>query len=448
PEDPLFPLYVKQSDDDGAFSLTNLARGTYRLFAFRDVDGRLPYDPDADLLAVPTVDLEIAQARDRWRRVQVGVAPRDTIGPRIRSASARDLRHVQVRFSEPPAREPMPAVALTPHTPSEEGGGRGDAGGRRSGTEVPPPEVLRSYFPIQSPANMVLLVSGLEEGQRYRVRLLYAADALGNPHRPAPGPVTFSAPAREDTARPRLVSHTPPDSSRSLNARSVVQLTFSTEIDTSALGPWSLEGPGTPELERTWLDPMTVELRPAGGVEEDAWYTLAVPEESLVSWTGRTGPGEEVRIAWRGAPLPGAGWLMITVEGEELSDPARYRLVLEGSTPGAPRRTLMVREGPGRFQSPELPVGEYILWGWHDADGDGTWDAGSVDPFEPSEVMNAITDSLYVNDSFYSEVDPPLYLGPPIRSLVPADTAASALPDTVPDPFSIPPARPGPRDRP
>lgn len=422
-EDPVYPLYVKQADDDGSFSFTNLARDTYRLFAFRDADGRLPYDPDTDLLAVPTTDLEIARARDRWQRVQVGVAPRDTIGPLIRSVRAPDLRHLRVRFSEPPASRPMPRILLEP------------------AEQAPAPEVLRGYFPLQAPGSMVLLVSGLVEEASYRARLLYAADGLGNPHREASRPVTFTAPAREDTTRPRVVSFTPPDSSRSLNTRSVMQLTFSTEIDTAALQPWSLQGPGEVVLERTWLDPLNVELRPRGAVEVDAWYALEIPAEGLVSWTGQTGPEEPVRITWRGAPLPGTGWLMITVEGEPLDGEGSYRLVLEGVETGTPPRTLLVREGPGRFESPELPVGPYMLWGWYDVDGDGEWDAGSVDPFRPSEVMSAVADSLYVNDSFYSEVDTPLYLGLPLRSLAPPDTAAGAVGDTgtvVPPPHPLP----------
>ena len=395
--EPVYPLFITQADDAGRFEQTHMARGIYRVFAFRDVDGNRRYDLDTDPLAVPPTDIRFVVEDDRSTGLILNLAMRDTTGPSIRSASAPNNNYLHVRFNEPPAPAGLPQISVESYEPT----GEAPAQARITG----------GYIPLQAPTTLVARVEGLEPGSRYRVRLLEARDGLGNPGRAASRPITFTVPAQADTAQPRIMAITPSDSSRSLNRDTRLRLTFSTEIDTSGLPPWMLVGPDTIGLERDWLDPLTVELIPLDPVVPDAFYRLTIAARSLQSWTGLNGPAEEHHMAWRGIRPAGRGTLRFQIEGVPLPSHGRYRVIIEGVSGGTAPRTELELSAPGELITPELPVGPYWIWGFADVDGDGALDVGRLRPFRPAEAVGAISDTLYVINTFESVYEVPLILG-------------------------------------
>lgn len=399
---PLQPLYITQADDTGRFRQSHIARGTYRIFAFHDNNGNRRFDRDTDPLAVPPVSIRFAEAGDWVEGFILSTSPRDTTGPMIRSASAPNRNFVQVRFSEPPASGSRPAVTLEAYT--------------EEGAEVPSGdiELLNSYTPSDAPAALILHVDGLLPEQRYRVRLLSAEDARGNPGIPASRPVTFSVPAREDTTRPAVVGISPSDSSRTLNEDVTIKLNFSTEIDNSRQPYWILAGPDTVELKSEWPDPRTLLLRPRSPLTADAFYNLVIGQESLHSWTDISGPPEEWSVSLQAIRPSGKGTIRFTVEGDELPEGGHFLIFLEGAGSSSTPSTEIELTAAGEVLTPELLVGPYMVWGFADTDGNGVFDAGKAAPYMPAETVGAIPDTLYVTDSFESIYRTPLILKVPV----------------------------------
>jgi hypothetical protein len=429
-EEPVYPLYVKQADEEGHFEASHMAQGSYRVFAFRDTDGNRLYDAEQNLMAVPPTDIRFETRNDRLEYLNLSLAPRDTTGPGLRSASAPNSDYAQLRFSEQVAAGSLPVISLEPYVPEDDP----DAAAEMAG--VPPVRILRSYMPVGAPTTLVVQAEGMATGRRYRARLVSASDPLGNPGRESPRPITFSVPAEPDTARPLITATIPPDSSRGLNQDAWIQLVFSTEIDTAGLTEWTLTGPDTLALTRRWLDPRTVLLQPASDPTVDAWYTLWLEAEGLSSWTGLRGPATADTLVWQGSPRLGRGTLRVTVEGDSLAPGGNYQVIVTGAGSGTIPRTVLTLTEPGSVFTPDLPEGAYLVWGFADANGNGVFDSGRAHPFRPAERVAAITDTQYVRNSFESVVGTPLRLIDVIRR-----SPQLAPPDTTRGGTMIPPSR-------
>lgn len=412
-EDPVLPLYVFQSDDDGSFEAGHLAQGTYRIFAFRDTDNRRFWEPDREPLAVPPADVVFTLSDDRVSGLNLNLAPRDTLGPFVRSATARTREWVQLTLSEVVLPSPSPQVVIEPVL------GEGES----APADLPVPRVLRSYRPAAAPAALVLQTEGLQPGRRYKVSLSTGTDLLGNPASVAPRVPTFTVPTSSDTLTPRLTAVVPVDSTRGLDSDTSILLTFSTPVERTGLDPWYLVGPDTLQVDRDWVDPTSVRLRPQGTPRPEGWYRLDLLAGSLHSWTGLPGPAVGDTLVWQAVETPGRGTLEFPLEADPLPAGGRYRVIVEGLDRDALERVELEPDAPGRLATPPLREGAYRIWGWLDLDGDGRFGTGSVQPFRPAEPLGAIPDTLYVRESFLSTVTTPLRLMAPRRSTTPPPLA-------------------------
>ncbi len=199
------------------------------------------------------------------------------------------------------------------------------------------------------------------------------------------------------------------------NRDRTIRVTFATEIETDSVGEWSLSGPdttGTVELEMKWLDPRTLDLTPVDEIVANAFYRLIVPALSLTSWTGLSGPVEEQSFAWQGVQEQGRGTLRLSVEGVILPPDGKYRVFIEGMGTGTTPLTRLDFASREEFITPELLEGAYRVWGFADVDGDGILYPGQATPWQPAEAVGAISDTLYVIDSFESVYEIPLVLRP------------------------------------
>jgi hypothetical protein len=220
-----------------------------------------------------------------------------------------------------------------------------------------------------------------------------------------------------------LESVAPPDSTRTFNRDSRILLTFTTEIDTIGLAPWVAIGPDTVGFARRWVDSRTVELRPRSEPVPDGWYDLRHRAGSLRSWTDVAGPAEDAYLSWQGSRPPGRGWLRITVNADSVMSAGIFHIIIEGSGSATEERTVVTADGPGEVQTPLLPEGPYLIWGFADANGNGRLDAGRIRPFEAAERVDSVPDTQYVRDTFEGIVSPPLELGG-IRRMTPIPAAA------------------------
>lgn len=102
------PDYLTQIGKNGEFFLSNLAAGTYRLFAMHDEYRNILYDAETDQIGT-TEDIILTEKDTLRSGVVFTIAAEDTTPPRITSVTVPDERHLLVQFSEP-----IDSASLTP----------------------------------------------------------------------------------------------------------------------------------------------------------------------------------------------------------------------------------------------------------------------------------------------------------------------------------------------
>ena len=183
------PDYITQTGNDGAFSLTNLATGTYRLFAIKDEYRNLLYDPETDA-AGTTEDVTITINDTLTSNVKFIIATEDTTPPRIASVTAPDNRHVIVQFSEPMDSVLVQASRFTIHD-----------------TTRTVPLNIEGLFPNSVPVNSYTLITAPQlTDSMYLLSTDSVRDKMGFIIHPLARQKQFTGSSIPDTIPPKLIS--------------------------------------------------------------------------------------------------------------------------------------------------------------------------------------------------------------------------------------------------
>lgn len=95
------PDYLTQSGTDGSFILSGLAPGKYTVFAVKDEYKDLLFQPEQDMLGVPS-ELPLLTEKDTAAAgINYAVTRIDTVRPRLLTAVMTDRDHILLTFSNP-----------------------------------------------------------------------------------------------------------------------------------------------------------------------------------------------------------------------------------------------------------------------------------------------------------------------------------------------------------
>jgi len=94
------PEYATLSDQNGEYTLSYLANDAYRLFAVKDLNNDLLWEPDKEPLGVTTRDLNLTQETTLFSNVDFELVLRDTTAPQLVGCQSLDKRDVRLEFDE------------------------------------------------------------------------------------------------------------------------------------------------------------------------------------------------------------------------------------------------------------------------------------------------------------------------------------------------------------
>lgn len=100
------PEYVTLSGEDGTYTLSYLSKGAYRLFAVKDINGDLMWNPDNEPLGITTKDLYLTDDSLAFSHVNFNLILRDTTPPAILNCQSLDKNKVRLEFNEPLSLKP------------------------------------------------------------------------------------------------------------------------------------------------------------------------------------------------------------------------------------------------------------------------------------------------------------------------------------------------------
>jgi len=95
------PEYATLSDQNGEYTLSHLANDLYRLFAVKDLNNDLLWEPDKEPLGVTTKDLNLIQDSLSFSNIDFELVLRDTTAPQLVGCQSLDRRDVRLEFDEP-----------------------------------------------------------------------------------------------------------------------------------------------------------------------------------------------------------------------------------------------------------------------------------------------------------------------------------------------------------
>jgi uncharacterized protein (DUF2141 family) len=345
------PAFVTQTGADGSYRFERLAHGRYRVVGF--VDGNRNQKPDAgEALSLPAEDVQVAGQGVTLAGDQ-RLAQRDIL-PRVVQASVVSSRRILLLFDQPIDSSDL-------HVQLE-------------------PLVIESIHADPLDGKRLHIQTSLqEEGRTYRLHVQLAGEAVGVSEESLRGT------ERQDTKAPAVSRSTP---SGSVAMATGTQMFFSEAMDTTRVpsGWTGADSTSSPVGNWAWVDwthlsfaadtsfvlgpqAMELDLRAlrdrAGNAMADS--TLRITFDVLDSADLATITGQ---CAWPG----------------EISGQAHIQLWDKTDTkPVAAAISKVDTPRGSSFRFGSLVPGQYVLTAWLDRDGDGTWDAGQLEPYGAAE---------------------------------------------------------------
>lgn len=362
-------VYTAETDTSGRFSFHYLGAGDYRPIWADDRNRNKTWDRQqerAQPFAMETVTLGEGEA-DTLGTLYVAGA--DTTPPRLLGVGLFNAQRMRMRFSEEIVLHSETEIMIADTLGSRISGG----------------------FPLYlSPADPYILFA--RSGQRlspdstYRVEVRNVSDAAGNMRELSSYRSTGSGQA--DTTRQRIVGR---DSGGGLYPDEPVVIRFAAPITDPQIRDSVKIVKGTEMVsgtEQSRVETNRLVISPQDQWEEGVEYEFRI-------WDPSTGGYRTVTpTIWREGDL---GSLLVTVEDSTLAGPFRLRITHEE------RGVMADTTFKGETELERLPPLEYRLTVYQDANGNGSWDEGTADPFRAPEPY-FVQSGIPVRGGFTGEV--------------------------------------------
>lgn len=375
------PDYITQAGKDGSFALTNLATGSYRLFAVRDEYRNLLYDPEIDGGGT-TGDVTITETDTVKRNVKFIIAKEDTTSPRIAAVSAPDNRHLVVEFSEP-----MDSLSI-----SADKFVITDTTGRTALT-------VQSIFSNSAPLNSYSLITDPQGADSiYVLTIDSVSDKSGYSINELARQKRFNGSRINDTIPPSLVYNSISSATSKILPEQFPELRFSDHIvianADSAVQLFRVKDSSLVDHTILQNTPTSILVQPKKKLFIDERYRLNLRYGTISDLFGNR-------------YVDSTGSFEFTTD-----DPERYGSIegnFAGLTGTAPKvvvaknvsdkkqvPVMTVVDSRGKFAFPLLPEGQYALKVFDDRNNNRIHDAGRLYPYRPAEDFILCKDTIRV----------------------------------------------------
>ena len=374
------PDYLTQTGTNGAFTLTNLAAGPYRLFAVRDEFKNLLYDAESDAVGT-TDDITVTETDTLISGLKFVIAKEDTTPPRISSVTVPDGRHLVVQFSEP-----VDSATVTGRSFSVT-----DTLGRSALT------VERFFANGPSFTGVTLITSEQVRDSLYLLTATGVRDLSGNVIHPDARTKLFTGSGTKDTVMLTLLKSSLQETGEKVLPGSAIELQFNDAVrqpvpDTafvlrrlkdSSIVPFTI---GYPNLHIITLMPK----RPFLIGEK---YALLMKGHAVFDLLGNRLKDSITVFPMTGDDPENYG----SIEGMFAGFGGKRNIVAARnlSAPKQPERQTLLPAN-GKFSFPLLPDGRYLLRAFDDRNGNGRLDAGTPFPWKRAEPFSLGQDTIRV----------------------------------------------------
>jgi len=376
------PDYIMQTGKNGAFTLSNLAWGRYRLFAVRDEYRNLVYDKQVDQYGVAQGEIALSVDRERVNPIWFHMAREDTSRPFLTSVEPLDSRHIRIRFSEP-----IDSLSFT------------QALFQLCDTLTATPRDIALRYQSTTSGDLTGIVTSalLDSGVAYLFSVEGISDTAGNLIDPQHAGLIFTGSAVRDTVRPVIRIPAIAPSAMAYEFGRVIELDFSEPVDPAPISDAVvlMGGSGKVIGSRSHMSsPVRLLLESLDTLLTVDSMMLRVVLDSIRDLSGNTYTDSVLNARIPLLDLQKIGELEGSVNRGDGSKPGTI-YVTAANIKEPWQRRVRLRE-PGSFRIDRIPEGLYVLSAFLDADSSANYSPGLPFPFRPSEPFVVGSDTIKV----------------------------------------------------
>ncbi|MDH4223514.1 MAG: Ig-like domain-containing protein [candidate division Zixibacteria bacterium] len=382
------PIYVTLSGENGEYRLSYLAEGKYRLFAVKDLNGDLLWDPDKELLGITTQDLNLTEDSLFFTFIDFTLAFRDTTPAALLDCQSLDINKIRLDFSEPLSYKL----------------GLYDKNNYRIVSDSLEEEILeiRQVYTKEEDYQKVYLVTEEIRKNRYRIQIENLFDSMGNPVDEKQKECIFEGAEQEDKAPLQIISSYPQPGAVDIPLDFKIKLYFDKPPEKNLVEEkFLLEDSSAKKVEGKflWENPAVVVFQPDKLLQRSMKYLLSIRD--IVDLWRNFLADSSFRITFSTLNPDTLG--SISGKVESLSN-RRFKavIILERFHTPFMRYEKRIDE-PGDFKFEYIFPGKYRLSAYQDLNDNGTLDSGNIYPFEPAEPQLFYPDSLNVRPRWETE---------------------------------------------
>jgi len=380
-----FPDYITQTGDDGKFSLNCIAKGTYRVFAFRDVNDDKKFTPETDPIGIPPEDIYINDSE--FQNLNLWIAKVDTIPPDVEYISVLDRNKIEISFSE--AIEIMADSIFKIFTENNR-------------------ELKISNFYSGKNKNSIVLETDIQkENEIYHLKISGLSDLRGNFLFDPGDSLTFLGTATPDTVSPEILSFSPQDSSSDISCNTPISIVFSEPVDTTDINNkislYSLSDSVNVDGKLIWLSPVEMNFVPSGDLKSQKEYIFSVELENITDKHSNKFQDSLFQVYFITENRDLKGSIIGTIVDSNRFNNFSYHLIITNSTGGKVFSELKINK-PGKFNIPYFNTGQYKILVYKDLDNNGRYSFGKLSPFTYSEPFIKIDQPVEIRAGWDTEI--------------------------------------------
>ncbi len=370
------PDYTTQSGKDGFYLLSGLAAARYALFAVRDVNSDKLYN-DGEQIGFTSREIVLPNDSAKIGKVNFMLTVIDTVRPEADEITMTDGNHILAEYSET-----IDSSRL-------------DAG---------------NFFIIDSAANKTYPVKYVYKGKVKRQKILLSFDAplnkdgrlflslgevydmRGNPSKKNVIEIFYNE--KPDTAAPKLLGVSPAYGEKKINFRKPeFYLLFDDGVNltSDALTFAEANGGDTLGFALKKINDAEFYVFPDKRLRSDSKYVLSVDFSRFSDAAGNSVDTVETFTLETIDEID-----LVSVEGK-IFLPEKFEKIyveLDNLKTAFSMQTVAQKNGAFKFES--VPPGEYFVWAFDDANGNGKYDFGSLEPRRFSENFAFRGDTLKI----------------------------------------------------
>jgi len=369
------PDYKTSVEKDGSFSLTNLARGDYRLLAVSSESPKITFIDENCLLGIPAIDPVAINHRDAMVSDVSFRLGKFYLKPfRLLKASMADDK-TEMLFSRSLDREQNINANI----------------------QITNDAQIQSFWISDSePKTMILNTRGMIPDAEYTVQVDRIVDDLGEMLK-TNNTATFTYTESFDTIGPEIAMTLPANGAKNISLNAKIRIDFSEALK-SAISDSSILFISRDSIPVdylfSWRGENSIILSPKAGLASAMEYRITCDCSGLIDLASNHFQDSLFTLSFSMVDANSFGSISGRVH---LSDTLGSYLMLscipakEGSFPA----TVSIPE-PGIYNVDNLLPGAYRFEIWEDLNDNGKWDRGKLKPFIPAEPYRSYPDVINV----------------------------------------------------